>query len=162
MTATPQIGDKILFLRADGKLCKDTVRGLFVQDDLLEPYARNRRRFAVTLTEHSWCYADDLRGSPPIRPDYDADPRRVQAFRKVFYVDSLGRTLRDFTADCFRSREEACVYWWMLARHGVVAVLDCGLDGEIRNTGKQRRDEPAEMVAAIDLADADYRAADAG
>jgi hypothetical protein len=155
-----QAGDKITFLRADGKVCNDVVRKAFVQDVLLEPYARNQRRHALVLTEHSWCFVDDVIGRQPVKPDYDANVKATPAFRKVFYSDSLGRILRDWTAEVFANRTEACIYWWMLAREGVEAFLDCGLDGQRSNAGKVRADEPAFLVADIDRCQEAYNASE--
>jgi hypothetical protein len=38
----------------------DTVRGVFDQTTLLEPYARNRTAEALVLTQHSWCFVSDV------------------------------------------------------------------------------------------------------
>ena len=161
-----EVGSKIKFHRLDGKVCDDVVRGLFVQEVLLEPYARNQRRAAVILTEHSWCFVEDILadepGPPPASrkikalPDYDTPARQVPPFRKVFYADSRSRIMRD-ACDVFATRAQACVYWWMLAREGVVAFLSCGLDGDMSNAGKSRSDEPADLVASIDWAQAEYQ-----
>ena len=38
----------------------DTVRGVFDQTTLLEPYARNTTAEALVLTDHSWCFVSDV------------------------------------------------------------------------------------------------------
>jgi|688.fasta_scaffold632453_3 hypothetical protein len=38
----------------------DTVRGVFDQTTVLEPYARNETAEALVLTEHSWCFVSDV------------------------------------------------------------------------------------------------------
>ena len=38
----------------------DTVRGVFDQTLLLEPYARNTTDEALVLTEHSWCFVSEV------------------------------------------------------------------------------------------------------
>ena len=60
MSKQLEVGSKIMFRRLDGKVCADTVRGLFVQEVMLEPMARNQKRAAVILTDHSWCFVDDI------------------------------------------------------------------------------------------------------
>jgi len=163
-----EVGSKVMFHRLDGKICADTVRGLFIQDVLLEPMARNQRRAAVILTEHSWCYVEDIVTveSAPTKsrkvkalPDYDTPQSKVPPFRKVFYADHHGRIMRD-ACDVFATRDQACVYWWMLAREGVVAFLSCGLDGDRSNKSfhGDRTKEPAELVASIDWAHEQYKA----
>jgi hypothetical protein len=168
MSKQIEVGSKIMFRRLDGKVCADTVRGLFIQEVLLEPMARNQRRAAVILTEHSWCFEEDIVTDEPAptksrkikaMPDYDTPARQVPAFRKVFYADSKGRIMRD-ACDVFATRDQACVYWWMLAREGVVAFLGCGLDGDLSNAGFHGvgAKEPAELVASIDWAHEQYKA----
>jgi hypothetical protein len=55
-----QVGSNVKFLRPDGKVCEDVVRMLFTQDVLLEPYARNQKRPAAVLTQHSWTFIDNI------------------------------------------------------------------------------------------------------
>lgn len=163
------VGSKIRFHRGDNKVCDDVVRGLFIQEILLEPYARNQRKEAAILTEHSWCFIEDIvfvdgaepkaepRKSRKIKalPDYDVVASKVPAFRKVFYADQLGRIMRD-ACDVFATRDQACVYWWMLARQGVRAFIDAGMDGQYSNAHLSRAKEPPELVESIDWAEAEY------
>jgi len=62
---TIKIGDEVLFVRADGAICCDTVRDTFIYEACLEPYARNTKHDALILTEHSWCYVSDVVGVLP-------------------------------------------------------------------------------------------------
>jgi len=64
MSKNLKIGDKITFRRSDGALRADTIRTLFTQQVLLMPYAPNQLRPAAVLTEHSWCFVDDIVVSP--------------------------------------------------------------------------------------------------
>jgi hypothetical protein len=62
MTTSTELkaGDRIHFRRIDGKIASDTIRGLFVQTETLEPYAPNRSYLAATLTNHSWCSLESI------------------------------------------------------------------------------------------------------
>ena len=54
-TVNVQVGDLVRFdTHSNLGICEDVVRELFVQELLLEPYARNRTEFAVVLTNYSW------------------------------------------------------------------------------------------------------------
>ena len=49
------VGDKVL-VKSDSNLGDfvDTIRSLFVQEVICQPYGENRKFLAATLTEHSW------------------------------------------------------------------------------------------------------------
>ena len=55
-----QVGDRVKFRRLDGVIATDTVRALFTQTTMLEPYARNEQASALVLTKHSWCFVSDV------------------------------------------------------------------------------------------------------
>jgi hypothetical protein len=58
---TFKVGDRIRFnTNSNLGVQSDTMRGCFMQHVLLEPYARNEMRPALLLTEHSWCFVDDV------------------------------------------------------------------------------------------------------
>lgn len=62
------VGDRVLVRASDGKVFEDTVRALFVQEILLQPYAQNKKVPAAVLTEHSWTpLADIVRKVNPSR-----------------------------------------------------------------------------------------------
>jgi hypothetical protein len=54
-------GTRVRFLRPDGAVVEDIVRGgVFQQMSLLEPYGPNEYFPAVVLTHHSWIAADQI------------------------------------------------------------------------------------------------------
>jgi hypothetical protein len=55
------IGDRVRFdTHSNLGVREDIVRGLFTYETILEPYARNERGPALTLTAHSWCRESDV------------------------------------------------------------------------------------------------------
>jgi hypothetical protein len=55
-------GTRIRFRRGDGTEQEDTVRSVFWQEAGPGPHFVPAAAVAVTLTEHSWCYAADITG----------------------------------------------------------------------------------------------------
>ena len=54
------VGDRVLVRAHDGNVFEDTIRALFVQDILLQPYAPNKKVPAAVLTERSWTPLSDI------------------------------------------------------------------------------------------------------
>ena len=55
-----QVGDTIRFKNWRGEIVEDVVRGLFVAERLLEPYARNEKLDAAVLTSYSWILMSEI------------------------------------------------------------------------------------------------------
>lgn len=54
-------GDKVIYTDHEGVEHEEVVRGTFIKQQFLEPYARNRSFRAVVLTEFSWAYESNVR-----------------------------------------------------------------------------------------------------
>lgn len=56
-----KVSDRILFdTHSNLGVREDVVRGKFAAETLLEPYARNTKAAALTLTHHSWTFESNV------------------------------------------------------------------------------------------------------